>query len=620
MRAWVLLGGAALALSSTLALAAPESLLPPVFNDNPAPTPGPAPAPTPAPTSRVTLPEGIPTSSREVVQPLPQGSSQGQGEAAQTADSASGGMDLPDNFPTLAELEAMDADQIDEVLGLRPKFDVPPAARRAMRQVGVIGRSEGGFASASLAKQPAALVRATLQGTKGPMVSRWGHILLRRALATRLDAPEGMDPVEFTTLRARVLNNLNEGQLARALVQDVDSSNYDLALMDEAFNAYMRTGDVLGMCPAARLDPTIRDDGEWEMLQAICSAYLGEERSAGRRLDRALGTGAAPEIDVRLAQRFAGAAGEGRRAVNIEWDGVDELNPWRFALARALGVDVPASLLDSAAPRYRVSDVLIPAVPLARRAQAADEAGGLGVISSAAMVDLYSQIYVSDAMTAEARRPAIALRNAYVARDPSARMEAARSLWGEQRSYARMVLTAYAAARMPVQESLSADAGDLIASMLTAGLDRNAMRWSRLVDDGTLGWALLSLARPDGQAADSGALSTFIDDDASEGQRKAKFLVAGLAGLGRIDADTAADAAADLDMTLQRQSAWTQRIRRAGEVRNAALVAMLAGLGMQGEDWSQMTPRQLFAIVQALNAAGLDAEARMIAAEAVARA
>ena len=61
-------------------------------------------------------------------------------------------------------------------------------------------------------------------------------------------------------------------------------------------------------------------------------------------------------------------------------------------------------------------------------------------------------------------------------------------------------------------------------------------------------------------------------------------------------------------------------IDRADAADNAALVSILAGLGMQGTEWSQMTARHLYHIVSALNRVGLEAEARMIAAEAVARA
>ena len=49
------------------------------------------------------------------------------------------------------------------------------------------------------------------------------------------------------------------------------------------------------------------------------------------------------------------------------------------------------------------------------------------------------------------------------------------------------------------------------------------------------------------------------------------------------------------------------------------LVALLAGVGMQGTGWDRMTPRALFHIVSALSRVGLKTEARMIAAEAVAR-
>ena len=55
-----------------------------------------------------------------------------------------------------------------------------------------------------------------------------------------------------------------------------------------------------------------------------------------------------------------------------------------------------------------------------------------------------------------------------------------------------------------------------------------------------------------------------------------------------------------------------------GEVHPQAL-SLLAGLGMQGDSWQQKTPLHLYHITSALRRVGLEAEARMIAAEAVAR-
>jgi hypothetical protein len=606
MRRRYWLAGAALALTSTFALAAPESLLPDSFDD-PAPAPAPAPRPAPAP-GATPAPSGP---SAPVIQPLPGAPSRGGGLDVEIT--------LPEDFPSLAELEAMEADEIDELLGIKPKFDIPPAARRAVREIGVIGEGEGGFPAGSLDDQPPQLIRAALAANRGRLVSRWGHILLRRALASRLDAPRGMDPVAFAALRASLLNRIGEASAARALVQDVDSANYNTALATAAFDAYLATGDILGMCPVARLKSTLRDDGEWNMMRAICAAYAGEARQAERDLQRILYYGEAPRIDALLAQRFAGAAGEGRRAVNVEWNDVEELTPWRFALSRALGVELPAGLREGAAARYDIGDVVMPAVPLQERVAAADRAAELGVISSAAMIDLYSQLWAEE-IAGEERSRAVTLREAYVAQDPAARLAALRELWGDGGNYGRQVLTAYAAARLPVDEALIDDAPRIVASMLAAGLDRNAMRWGTAVPEGSEAWALLAVAQPDRRTqVSSGAVQDFIDDDASGDQRKSRFLVAGLAGLGRLDLDSATSLARRLSVNLTRQSAWSQRIDRAAELGNPALVALLAGLGMQGDGWDKMTARHLFHIVRSLRQVGLESEARMIAAEAVAR-
>ncbi|OJW67381.1 MAG: hypothetical protein BGO57_04515 [Sphingomonadales bacterium 63-6] len=608
MKRALLIGAAALVFTSGMAIAAPESLLPPGF-DKPAPAPVVRPvAPVAAPTA-VSPAQGGSVSS-PVVQPLP-------GVAA----SGVPGAVLPSNFPSIAQIENMSPDEIDELLGLKPKFDIPPGARRSLQQVGVISREEGGFPARAVAGQPAALVRAALGATKHPLVSRWGHILLRRTLASRLDAPQGMDPVEFAALRAAALNRMGEGYVARALVQDIDSSNYNSALTNAAFDAYVLTGDIVGLCPVARLKGDIRKDGEWKMVQAICRSYAGDGRQAARDLDIALSRGTAPRIDVLLAKRYAGAAAEGGQAVNIEWNDVRELNPWRYSLAVTLGIEVPDSLRNGAGAWYDRMGALSPALPLGIRAASADRAAGEGILSSAAMVDLYSQIYSMSEIEGDVAQRAALLREAYVAQDPDDRIQAIRDLWGSATpDYGRLVLTAYAAARITPSKDLEADAPLLIASMLSAGLDRNAMRWASVVPQGSAGWAMLALAqnRQDSTVGQS-AVNSFFDDDSSAGQRKAQFLLAGLAGLGRLDEGDTRSLSESHSVNLARESSWSRMITRAAEANNPALVAMLAGLGMQGDKWEMMTARQLYYIVRSLDRVGLSAEARMIAAEAVAR-
>jgi hypothetical protein len=591
--------GAVLAVSSTLALAAPQSLLPPGF-DNPTPTPTPRATVAPAPSA----------SSGPSLQVLPGAPAvPGAPEAA-----------LPSNLPPVAQLEKMDPDELDELFGLKPKYDIPPGAQRSLEKVGVIGLAEGGFPSRALAGQPASLIHAVLAGTKGPLVSRWGHILLRRALASRLDAPQGMDPVQFAALRATVLDRIGEGAAARALVQDVDSANYDPALAAAAFNAYLQTGDIVGICPVAQLKGDLLDTPEWQMTRSICAAFGGESRRAEQELDRARSRGTAPRIDVLLAQRYAGAAGEGRQAVTIEWNDVNEMTLWRLALTRALGIELPDRLRGDAGSAMFRSDVFYPAAPLVQRVAAADRAARDGVLSSAAMVDLYSQLW-ADADTDDSDKDkAGQLREAYVANDPQSRLSAMQSLWGGTPDYGRQVLTAYAAARLPVDKSLADDAAQIIVSMLAAGLDRNAMPWGRVVDEGSLAWALLAVAQPTAQGQVPGsAVDSFIGDDNSAEQRKSRFLLAGLAGLGRLEQGDVNTLSGRLGVNFEHASRWSQAIDLAGQYRNPALVSLLAGLGMQGSGWDKMTARHLFHIVRALDQAGLNAEARMIAAEAVAR-
>jgi hypothetical protein len=529
------------------------------------------------------------------------------------------------NIPSAEALEAMSIDELDNLLGLKPRFDIPPAARRSLSQVGVLGQGEGGFATAAVGKQPAGLVRAVLAGTKGPLVSRWGHILVRRALASRLTAPHGMKPTEFAALRAGALNRIGEYTTARRLVQDVDTSSWTRPLTDQALRAYIGTGDFVGACPAVQLQGSRRKEPQWVMWQAICNAYAGEAALAGSQLSQAEAKKIAPRIDVLLAQRFAGASGRSQRGVRVEWGGVDELNPWRFSLANAVGETIPEGLLDNLPASYHWSGATTPAVPLEQRARYADLAAREGILSARALVDLYSQIYEDNTVEGELSDRAGILRNAYLASDPAARIAAMRELWGnvenpdQNPDYAASVLTAFAAARISPDSQHQSEAGQLIASMLSAGLDRDAKSWANVVEEGSLGWALIAVSSAGAGTVSQSGIDSFIGSDASEDYRKSGFLVAGLAGLGRISSGDLATFAGRLDIDANRQTRWTRAIERAADVDNAAMVAFLVGLGMQGSDWSQMTPLHLFHITSALRRVGLEAEARMIAAEAVAR-
>lgn len=597
---------AALLVTSAIAIAqqGPESLLPPGFDK---------PQPKAAPQAPSANSGGPSTISSPVVQAIP-------GRPAPSA----GGVTLPANIPSLDRIEKMSPEELASLLGNKPKFDVPAGARREMKRLGVLDEGEGGLPSWSFAGQNASLVRAALAGNNGQLVSRWGHILLRRALASRLEAPSGMAPAEFAALRASLLVRMGEGVAARELVQDIDAVNYSPALSQAALDAYVQTGDFTGACPVVTYQGGARKDNQWKMFQAICSAYSGEGSRAMTLLDRMQPGGGMERIDVLLAQKYAGAANRGQRAVKIEWDDVEGMTPLRYNLALAVGLEPPAGLTSSAPASLRAYPASSPSAPLPLRAAAADFAAGQGVLSSAAMVDLYSQVFALGGSGDWASR-AEQVQAAYLAASDAEKVAAITALWGDRsvplQFYSRQVLTAYAAARLPVSSDFIDEAPGLIASMLSAGLDANAVRWGAVVPNGSEGWALLALAQANRTAEVSrDQIDTFRDADESTDQAKTRMLIAGLAGLRRVSQQTGNDLASDMGFSLSADSRWTQAIDQAASVRNPGMVAILAAVGMQGGNWGKMTPRHLYHIVSALDRVGLRAEARMIAAEAVARA
>ena len=605
------LAGALVAVSSAMALAqdAPESLLPPGF-DQPAPAPAPAPRsisrPAPGPA------RGGTATAVPVIQPLP-------GTGAVAAPRAAPGASIADQLDPALLQELIDAQ--------RPRADIPAQQARSLIRAGVLDESEGGLPADDTRVLNGSYVRTVLEGTKGPLVSRWGSILLRRALVSRLTVPAGMNGADWVALRARVLLRMGEVDAARALVQQVDSGAFTPALESAALDAYIATADILGACPIVAITAARRQEAEWQMIRQICRSFEGAGAGAMAELERLRRRGVGggyQNVDLLLAQKFAGSALESRKAVKIEWNGVEELTPWRYALALAVGLEPPKPLLDKAGHRFDPIAARAPMLPLANRAAAADFAAGRGILSSAALVDLWSQIHGDDDVEGDWKANAETLRQAYVAAEPSARLTAMQSLWGDasdpQRAYSRHVLTAYAAARMPATADFADSSGDLIASMLTAGLDRNAARWLSVVEEGSQGWALVVLGTPGTGQVGAGALSSFHDDDPSEGSARSRMLLAGLYGLGRVDRGVAGDFAGDVGVDLNRQTRWTRAIKAAADSNNQALVALLAGAGMQGESWTQMTPLALYHIVSALRRVGLEPEARMIAAEAVARA
>ena len=290
----------------------------------------------------------------------------------------------------------------------------------------------------------------------------------------------------------------------------------------------------------------------------------------------------------------------------------------------------PSNLVDAASPQVRAWQARTPILSAEARLPSARIATGLGVFSSQALMDLYSIVYDATDASDLGGSDAWQVRLAVAGKDLDTRLGAMRQLWsstadGLQREAIRALL-ARAASRVAPDSDLQDDAPNLIASMLAAGFDRQAARWAGAVrqmedDNADRCWAMLALAAPsdDGLDLTFGRINAFISRDDSPSKQRSALLVAGLAGLGRIDGRTAARLSSRHGLGLDNRTGWSELIDGASQRRQAGTVAVLTGVGLQAKDFLSVPAMHMFHAVTALSRNDQGFAARMIAAEALSR-
>jgi hypothetical protein len=573
----------------------PESLLPPGFNDPPPPPAArPAQPPTAAPSPR---PDGSAPSSPTTPSPA---------ASSESAD------DRDDD----------DEDEGDEEEAEEPKYDVPPTARRSLKAIGLFTDATGGFPSNAFGAMDGKFLSQLLQRTNGPLASRWGSIMARRLLASRTATPRNINGADWAAERGWLLLRMGDAVVARQLVQQVDADRYTERLYQVTMPVLLANADLSGMCPLAENGARVTSEGTWRMAQPICASLGGEQGRATALLNQARSRGWMKGTDYLLGEKAVGAGIQGRRSVKIEWENVQGFTTWRHGLGQATGVEPPQRLYDEAGRHVDGWVAQLPTASLPTRMRAVSGAAALGVLSNRAMVDIYSIAFEDADAPADVRSRAESLRSAYAGEGDAAKVAAMVSIWNSGTEptdrHAALVLTARAAALIIPSKDHAGSADGLVASMLAAGFDEQAVRWASVVEPGSLGWALLASAAPGWRGTiTAGELDDFRGNDGSENYLKSKFLLAGLAGLGRVNGETVADFSETLAINVGKQTRWSRAIEAAAERGESGTVALLAAAGMQGGGWQDVPPHHLYHIVRALTRVGLTAEARMIAAEAV---
>lgn len=580
---------AGLALVAAVALNAqdrPEDLLPPGFSE-PA-----APQPTGSPTPAASRPPGAPPVAGPTSAPSP-GATPGAGETPSPTPSASATIDPA----TLA------------------KYELPDYARRSLTRVGVSGVD--GLPPDGFGDADGRYLQALMRRIDAPIASRWLSIALRRALLSPTDTPKSVNGADFAAERAWLLVRMGEATAARAVVQGVDPDNATPKLMQVTMQAALAAGDPAAMCPYTERGFAATRERGWVLAKAMCQALSAEPAQATAAISAARRRGTARGIDLALAEKVVGSGSNGRRAVTIEWPGVEQLTAWRWGLAAATGVEVPEDMMATAGPQVRYWRALAPVYPAPLRAPDAERATAQGVLSNLALVDLYGEVEDLDDGGSTASSVARDLRDAYIGNSAAERIRAMTSLWDAPKDadgrYARSILTARAAAR--IRPADGGEATDrLVASILTAGLDRRALRWESVLTRGGDGWAMMTLADPRRGAVGSDVAGAYKATPA----RQAMFF-AGLAGLGRLSEADIADGAEDYALNLAGGDAWSRAIDAAAQANQPGTVLLLCAIGMQTRDWRGVRPAALYRMVAALRATGLEGYARMMAVEAITR-
>jgi hypothetical protein len=518
--------------------------------------------------------------------------------------------------------ESATEEEAEEEPELAVRFDVPPSARQSLNDIGILSETSGGFPADSFGALDGAFLRQIIERTSGPIASRWGTIMARRLLASRTNTPTGVNGADWTAERAWLLLRMGDSVVARNLVQQVDGADYTKRLHEVAMQAYLANGDLAGMCPITESGVRLVNNGRWKMTRAICASLAGEQGSATAFINQGRYQGWVRGVDYLLAEKAVGAGINGRGSVKIEWENVEGMNPWRFGFSAAVGLEPPERLFANTGRQVDGWRVQLPMFTPTVRAKYASNAAALGILSNRNMVDLYAQVLDDPDAPDAVRARAENLGNAYIASGEDDRVAAMTSLWTTAAAgadyHASLVMTARAAALIVPDADHQAEADRLISSMLTAGLDRSAARWIDVVADGSLGWALVTLAAPGRVApADYNSLDDFFGNDESIDGHKSRLLLAGLSGLGRIETDARREFASDLKVNISRQTPWSKAITAAAGRGEQGTVALMAMAALQAPSWSAVPTHHLYHIVRSLRQVGLEAEARMIAAEAV---
>ena len=517
---------------------------------------------------------------------------------------------IPADLPPAAERREEPAAQPQRP---EPAVLVAPAGPGDSDSAGLPG-FEGGFGLPLWRGSSRAAVARLLEGLPPAVASPALREVLFRVLAASAAPPEGEGP-RLAPLRVRVLRNLGRDREAALLAGAAGLETPGLAAGSGAVDAAFASGGLKAACGAAAAEMARAPSAYAQRAAAFCAAMAGEAGRALLILDilREVDAGGDPLFEA-LMLRALGAAGEA--APPLPDDG--PMTALNTAMLSWLGEEPPGAWKQRGVPA---------AARLARTEAEAEQAARNGLLAPEALLARYLRA----AGTGESR--AGLAQAAAAAADPQQRMQALAALWRDAQGAGLLAPAAaatveLAAGIVPTAE-LAPHTLAAVFAALAAGRFDIAERWyAAAVERGgaatdsrraALAWAPMKLADAGGNMpwAEDG-LRRWLDAGGDEPPyARAALLFALMEAVGepvrRADwtmllADLRGAAAGEFPAPV----VWRglDAAGRAGRIGEAVLYAVIASGGRARSE----LPTAL-AVVRALAAVGLAAEARAYAFE-----
>jgi hypothetical protein len=469
-------------------------------------------------------------------------------------------------------------------------------------------RSNGGFATQLMLKLPAVTA------------SRYQHIALRRLLLTPTKPPVGADPVKFLNARAHLLLRMGEVEAAKILLNTLPQNAFNRQSYAIAGQAHMAALDLPGACPLATRAIVFSPDAQWPLISGVCSALQGDEGGAALGLDIARQEGKVNRFDLMLAEQMVTALSGGGRGGEIAWPDKGKFTSYRVGGVYSSGQRFPRKALLGAPSVVQSWLARSGAIDSDTRWALAWTATARGVMSAAEFSSLWAVRGSLMDERARAYRPEGLYQRAFAAPKLSERQKAFGQLLGFGKSEAGRTamwsLLAAPAAAYPLRTDQAGFAPNAVRAMIMGGRQTEALRWWPVAANSKVApqiWALLLAAHGDKSLPVSqGLADQWVDMQSgdSEGQR-IKITFAVFQGLGY-----PLKAPLGKNPSLEDDGALFEKLADAVARKARGEVVLLSQLAL-GPNWAGCDASLLYTILRAYHAVGLDAEARMLGAEAM---